>query len=146
MLHVPAGVFVMTAHFEGKRTGVVVRSVQRCAQEPPMICVAIRKGHWISPLIRDSHHFGLCKITGTEKLLIKKFAEPNRPRDGDPFDCMPIERMVSGAPILSRALAVYDCEVARHLDLEADHEIYIGKVLAARVSPGVPDPPPLISE
>lgn len=133
MGELPSGLFIMTAQFEGRRTGVIVRSVQQCAEEPPMICVSMRKGHWISPLVRDSHYFGLCKVGGSERLILKKFSEPHRPRDGDPFDCLPVEKLVSGTPILGRSKAVFDCEVARHLDLEADFEMFIGRVLAARV-------------
>ena len=50
---------------------------------------------------------------------------------GDPFDCLPLDRLVTGAPIVRRAAAAFDCEVVRHLDMEADHELYIGHVLAS---------------
>jgi flavin reductase (DIM6/NTAB) family NADH-FMN oxidoreductase RutF len=133
LAQIQSGVFVLTAQFEGKRAGVVVRSVQPCADEPPLLCVAVRRGHWIEPIVRDSHAFAICKSSAADRLLLRKFAETSRPRDGDPFDCVPLERLATGAPVLSRSPHVLDCEVLRHFDLEADHELYIGHVLAARV-------------
>jgi flavin reductase (DIM6/NTAB) family NADH-FMN oxidoreductase RutF len=128
-----SGLFVLTAQFEGKRAGVMVRSVQPCADEPLLLCAAVRRGHWIEPIIRDSHAFAICKINQSDKLLVRKFAETARPRDGDPFDCMPTLKLVTGAPIITRAPIALDCEVIRHFDLEADHELYIGLVVGAHL-------------
>jgi len=130
------GVFVLTAHHEGKRAGIIARSVQQCANEPLLICVAIRSGHWIVPIIRDSHCFAVSRACAADVLLIRKFSETARPRDGDPFDCIPAEHLQTGSPILRRASLALDCEVVRHVDIEADHEIYVGRVMAARSGAG----------
>jgi flavin reductase (DIM6/NTAB) family NADH-FMN oxidoreductase RutF len=134
-----SGLFVLTARHEGKRAGVVVRSVQPAGDEPPLVCVAVRRGHWIEPVIRDSHAFAVCKISSGDSLMLRKFAETSRPRDGDPFDCVQTTRLVTGSPILLRATLALDCEVVRHFDLEADHELYIGLVVACHIgaTPGL---------
>lgn len=132
------GLYVLTACHEGKRAGVLVRSVQACADEPPLLAIAVKTGHWIEPLIRDSHAFAICRVSNNDKLLLRKFAETSRPRDGDPFDCMPTERLVTGAPVIVKCALALDCEVLRHFDLEADHELFIGLVRAVRV--GTPTP------
>jgi len=129
-----SGLFVLTARHEGKRAGVVVRSVQPASDQPPLVCVAVRRGHWIEPVIRDSHAFAICKISPGDGLLLRKFAETARPRDGDPFDCVQTTRLATGSPILTRATLVLDCEVVRHFDLEADHERYMGLLLAWQTS------------
>lgn len=133
MARLRSGLFVLTARHEGKRAGVVVRSVQPAADEPPLVCVAVRRGHWIEPVIRDSHAFAICKVTSGDGLMLRKFAETSRPRDGDPFDCVQTTRLATGSPILARASLALDCEVVRHFDLEADHELYIGLVVACHV-------------
>jgi len=127
----PQGQFVMTSQFDGRRAGVLVRWVCACADEPLLISVSLRKGHWISPMIRDSRTFAVCRLESTDRLAAKKFAETNRANDGDPFDCMAVTRLVSGAPVLVRSSLCLDCEVVRHIDLEADFELFIGKVLAS---------------
>jgi flavin reductase (DIM6/NTAB) family NADH-FMN oxidoreductase RutF len=134
LANLQAGLYVLSSQFEGKRAGVVVRSAQPCADEPPLLCVAVRRGHWIEPIIRDSHCFAISRIKQADRLLLRKFAETSRPRDGDPFDCMPTLRLVTGAPVIAKASLVLDCEVVRHFDLEADHELYIGLVVGARVN------------
>jgi flavin reductase (DIM6/NTAB) family NADH-FMN oxidoreductase RutF len=41
--------------------------------------------------------------------------------------------LVTGSPLLGRSIVALDCEVLRHVDLEADFEIYVGQVLSAFV-------------
>lgn len=130
--------YVMTASFEGKRSGTVVRWVSPCADQPPLLAVSIFRGHWVETLIRDSHCFGLCKLDPADRLVTKKFLETG-PRDApkrdvDPFDALQIETMVTGAPLLKRSPVVFDCTVIRHLDLEADHSLYIAQVMAGKVN------------
>ncbi len=129
-------VCIMTASFEDARTGVRVLSVQQCATEPVLLCVAVRKGHSIEPLIRDSHHFGLCIVKPDDRLVIRKFPEDPHPEAEDPFDAFTTLRFKSTAPIIGRSIAAFDCEVVRHFDLEADHELYVGMIHEARVLNG----------
>ena len=131
-LLLPRGGFVMTSRFEQKRAGQFVGSVQPCAEEPMLVCIAARKGHPIEPLIRDSHVFAVCQVDPEDKLLQRKFNGSSR-EAGDPFDSLEVERLVTGAPILKRSLVALDCQVIRHLDVEADHELYIGQVVGGKV-------------
>jgi flavin reductase (DIM6/NTAB) family NADH-FMN oxidoreductase RutF len=132
--------FVMSAQHENRRGGVLVRWVCACADAPLMVSVALRKGHWIVPLIRDSRCFALSRVESCDRLALKKFAETTRARDGDPFDAFGAQRLKTGAPVLPRSSLVLDCEVSRHLDLEADHELYVGQVVAARLPAPLPMP------
>ncbi len=129
-------VCIMTAAFEDVRSGVRVLTVQQCATEPVLLCVAVRKGHSIEPLIRDSHHFGLCIVKPEDRLVIRKFPEDPDPEADDPFDALSTMRFRSSAPIIGRSIAAFDCEVVRHFDLEADHELYVGMIHEARVLNG----------
>ncbi len=129
---VPTGLYVMSSAFEGKRNGVLVRWVQQCASEPPLIGVALLKGHAIDPILRDSRRFGLSLIDANDKLVLRQFTEPRRASE-DPFDCLPVETLVTGSPLIRRSIAALDCEVVRHFDLEADHELFVGQILAGRV-------------
>ncbi len=129
----PQALCVMTSAFDGGRAGVLVSRVMPCADEPLFVCVAARKGHSVAPLIRDAHAFGLCLIDESQRLLVRKFA-PDAPEVEDPFDSLSSITLATGAPLLERSRAMLDCEVVRHFDLEADHELYVGQVLAGRVN------------
>ena len=135
---IPSGLFVMTAAYDRARTGVLVRWVQQCAARPPMVMVALATGLPIVPLIRDSRSFALCQISSEDRLLKKKFAEGPDPGE-DPFVTLPIITAPSGAPVLERSLSYLDCELARHIDIESDHGLYVGIVRhAALLSNGRP--------
>lgn len=149
-------VFVMTSRYEDKRSGARVLSVQRCACSPLMIAVALRKGHVVETLIRDSHAFAVCEIAADDRLGLRKFPDRADEADGvvtddensgdredsglaDPFDALATKTLKTGAPVLARSPLVLDCEVMRHFDLEADHELYVGLVVDGRVrTPAAP--------
>jgi len=132
---IPSGMWVMSSAFEGKRAGVIVKSVSPCADEPLLLAVAAWKGHGIEPIIRDSRHFAVSLIDPEDRLLTRKFSG-HLADHPDQFETLATERLVSGAPLLSRSRLGFDCEVIRHFDMEADHELYIGMVLGARTGEG----------
>jgi len=139
--YLPSGLYLMTGQHEARRAGTPVRWAVQCSAEPVLVCVSLRKGHWVSPLVRDSHYFGLSLISENDNLILRKFGDQPRGKEGDPFDCVPIERLTAPVPLLAKSKMVMDCEVVRHLDLESDHELFIGKVLSARALPAQAPPP-----
>lgn len=127
MGRIPGSVFVMTSKFEDRARGVRVHWVQRASVSPPMIMVALPKGRPIIPLLHDSHAFAVCQVAATDKLTQKKFAH-NVDAGDNPFEAIETRRAVTGSPILSRALAYVDCDLVRHIDVDGDHDIYVGLV------------------
>jgi len=123
---------IMTAAHEGKRAGLVACGLAIAARTPASLVVSVPSGHRLASLIRDGRCFGISVLSAGQRLLLKK-VRAGAEGDFDPFDAMECRTLVSSCPLLSRASVVFDCEVIRHLDLEADHEIYVGKVLAAGV-------------
>lgn len=124
--------YVITSAYEGKRSGSPAMSVQLCASEPRLVCVAVRKGHFVEPLIRDSRAFAVCQVEASDRLLLRRFASAEF-HEIDPFDGIEIGTIVTPSPVPKRSPLVIDCEVVRHIDIEADHQLYVGRVLAARL-------------
>lgn len=130
----PSYLCLMAAAFERSRAAAIVPWAMRCAIEPALVCVAVRKGHGVEPLIRDSRCFALNLIDRSDRLVTRTFEREPSVRE-DPFDPFELHRMVTGSPVLARAAAALDCEVMRHFDLEeADHELYVGRVLDVRIN------------
>ncbi|MFI4862374.1 MAG: flavin reductase family protein [Phycisphaerales bacterium JB063] len=128
---IPSGRFVLTAAHEDRRLGTLVGWVQQACFEPPMVSVAVCKGTPIMPLISESRHFGLCQLGAEDRTLIRKFANVNDPGD-DPFLGMTLIKPVSQkTPILSTARVFLECELTCHMDVEGDHDLFIGTVLNA---------------
>ncbi|MGA1266105.1 MAG: flavin reductase [Phycisphaerales bacterium] len=124
---VPSGRFLLTSRFGEQRSAALVRWVQQCAVNPPMVMVAIEKGQALSPIIRDARNFALCRVLDNDPLVDRIFqVMPEHGRD--PFMGLPHLSTPSMCPVPLRAQWWMDCELVRHLDIESDHELYIAGI------------------
>ncbi|MEX2672898.1 MAG: flavin reductase family protein [Phycisphaeraceae bacterium] len=123
---IPCGRFLLTAGHDGRTRGVLVSWVQQVSAEPAMVLVALEKGREIVPLIHESHSFALSQVAADDKLTLRKFSADTL--DEDPLESLEIMRRATGSPILARTQAFVDCELVRHLDIEGDHDLYVGVV------------------
>ncbi len=124
---IPQGLFVMTAEFEGRVLGVMVSWVQQVSFEPPMVLVALRKGREIVPLLHDSHRFALNQIAQTDRLTRRKFSDAKISEE-ERLQALEIVRKTTGSPVLAKSLAFMDCELVRHIDIDGDHDLYVGLI------------------
>lgn len=129
---IPSALYAITAAYDGERTGHLVSWVQQCGFDPPLVAVASPRGRPIAPLIRDSHAFALCQIDPSDRFLLRTLQRAEEHPKGalDPIEC---ETLKTGSPCITRAIMALDCEMSRHFDLDSDHELYIGMVLAGKI-------------
>ncbi|MEM9372695.1 MAG: flavin reductase family protein [Planctomycetota bacterium] len=139
----PEGVFLMTSRHEDDRAGVLVHAVLQACEQPPMIVVAARKGHAIDPIIRDARCFAIGVVRPDDRLILRRFrfadtaVSPRAESEAnDLFDPFPEQRLVTGAPILDRCPIWFDCQIARHVDLESEYELFVGLVVGVRTPSG----------
>ena len=129
---IPSGLFILTARHEDARTGMLSSWVQQVGFSPPMVSVAVAKGRPIMPLISASRRFGLCQISADDNVLLRKFAKGIDPNE-DPFLGFElISETATGLPVPVHALAYLECNAISHLDVEGDHDLFIGSVIAGR--------------
>lgn len=126
-----ASAFALSSKFGRSRAVILVRWAQFCSVEPPMVAVALRKGRPIEPIIRDSHAFALSRLDPGEAFIRRKLETADEHAD-DPLDLIEHDALVTGSPCIRRALCSLDCEVVRHIDLEGDHELYVGQIVGVR--------------
>ena len=132
----PVGRYLLTAAHGGARRGLLVDRVQHCADEPPTILVSVRKGHALSPLIRDAATFGLCEVAQNDRILNRLFNRPTDLQDEDPFlGHKLVETNGGNSPIPACSASWMMCELLRHLDIEADFEVYIGRIIESGLLP-----------
>jgi len=122
--------YALAAKFGRSRAVVPVRWVQCCGVDPPMVVVALRKGRPIEPIIRDSRAFAVSRLDPREGYIRRKLTRADEHAD-DPLELIEHRSLVTGSPCLTRALCSLDCEVVRHIDMDGDHELYIGRIVAA---------------
>lgn len=137
MQAIPGGLFVLTSALDDARGAALVRWLQPCSQQPPLVMVALRKGMAIEPLIRDSRCFAICQIDESDRLLRRKFITPHGFGE-DPFITLPTTVAPSGAPIPAGTRAYMDCSLQRRMDLEGDCSLYIGRIEHATTLHDVP--------
>jgi len=125
---IPSGLFVLTAAHEDRRLGTLVSWVQQACFEPPMVCVAIAKGTPIMPIVSESRFFGLCQLGSDDRTLTRKFANATDPGD-DPFlGVQLVKPVLHKLPILASARVYLECELSCHMDVEGDHDLFVGTV------------------
>ena len=150
--NIPQGRYIITATHERREGAVLVSWVQQVSFCPPMVLVALRRGRAIVPLIQESHTFALNQIAEGDALTVRRFARPrpeparsSRRSEDDEIDYHPLQsirtlRKRTGSPILAKAMGYMDCEVVRHIDIDGDHDLYIGTVLDADLLADGPPP------
>lgn len=125
---IPSGLFILTARHEDRRAGMLASWVQQVCFQPPMVSVAVAKGRSIMPLISESRCFGLCQLPRGEKVILRKFAGGVDAGE-DPF--LGFELIPPAAldvPILAHASSYLECELTCHMDVEGDHDLFVGLI------------------
>ena len=148
LANLPGKRYLMTAAHDGKRSGAVFRWLQRCSDDPEMVMLSMRKGSSIVSIIRDSGQFGILMLhENISETTLRRFRLINHfdvddavdqesrlhstdLADRDPFLGLNTTNSPHGHPVLPGNSAFLDCELVRHVDIECDHELFIGRVLA----------------
>lgn len=132
MAHLNGSAFFLTASGTDKSHGVMAEFVMPCANTPPMLMVAVRKGMALSPLIRDSRMFTISAVEGIALAHARRLDQMIIDQV-DSFMGIKVDYTPSGIPVLANSLAWFECELARHIDIDADCELYVGIVRAAHL-------------
>lgn len=136
--HFPAGVTLVTVKAGEELHGLTVSAFVSIAPTPPLISIIIdHKGRGHTLLERSNAVFAVNILREGQEALSNHFAWSKEDR----FSVGEWTTAVTGAPVLTTALAWLDCTIySRHT--AAMHTIYIGEVQASKVIH--PDHKPLI--
>ncbi len=138
-----SGVTVVTAALNGKRAGVTASSFTSVSLNPPLILVCLYKNTEIAHTVIEAGHFAVSILGEGQSEISEQFAGHNRalPKDADRFYNIATSSQITGAPILTDAIAWVDCQVHAAHD-GGTHWIIVGEVLAAGRRDD--DPKPLV--
>lgn len=110
--------------------GMTVSAFNSLSLEPPLILVCIAKNTTTSDCLLRHRVFGVSILGGDQEYLSDRFAgRIDLPTHGDRFEGVAVETAVTGAPVLSDALAWLDCRVQSIHD-GSTHWIVCGEVVA----------------
>lgn len=136
MSRLASGVSLITVYDDdGRPRGMTASAVTSLSVEPVQLLVCISTHLATHELIRDRGRFAVNVLGEGGEELALRFADPT----ADRFAGVELQDD-GGAPILSDAIATFDCEVSDVLP-GGDHSIFLGRVQSCE---HVPDALPLV--
>ncbi len=131
-----SGVTVAAAAHRGMRHAITATAFASLSLDPPMVLLALDRAGQLIGLVRDSGCVGLSVLSAAQEATGRRAS--TRGRSLQPLvDEAPTTTAVTGAPLLTGALAWFDCEV-ESISEHGDHAIIVGRVVAAGSSDGEP--------
>lgn len=137
MSRVATSVTIVTTDGDAGRFGLTVSAMSSVTADPPTLLVCINRRNPMDAGIRANGVFGVNALRADQRWVAETFA--GRPRRGNPYDFHAGNWHTenTGAPLLSGAVAWFDCVLiaAHHV---GTHTIAIGRVVASGAEPGTP--------
>ncbi len=129
---VPSGVFILTARHEDRQIAMMASWIQQISFDPPAIAVAMGRERPAHALLRESKRFAISILADGDSSLMKRYARAAG-QDDNAFTDVNIAASPGNQPILTDALAWLECEPLQVIDFQADHVLFIAKVVAGEL-------------
>ncbi len=99
--------------------------------DPPLVLICIDHSAVMHAALVEAGHFGVSVLGSDQERVARHFANPRRPLGGAQFDLVDwAPGPETGAPLLTGALAHFECEVWRRYE-GGDHTIFVGLLLSS---------------
>ena len=117
----------------------LVSWVSQCSFDPPMVMVAVQKQSDLNETIHKSKVFAINILGKADKPMISPFSKDTKVEESR-LNGYKFTEGETGSPLLNDVPAFIECELQKVVDSEADHVIFIGKVVAASMRNPVAEP------
>ena len=135
MSRVAAAVHIVTTGGPAGLAGITATSVASITIEPPMMLVCMNKTSPSAARVIENGVFCINTLTGSHEALANVFAGRTGHHLDERFTCAEWTKLVTGAPVLTRAAAVFDCRLTEFKDVMT-HFVMFGAVEAVEYSQG----------
>ena len=130
----PTGVTVITTRTpDGKQEGLTANSFAALSLDPPLVLWSLGSGSKSLASFRRAGQFVINVLGADHGHLSHRFATPRESK----FEGVETQAGVGGCPMLCDALACFECETHRAIEL-GDHWLFIGRVLRFGFREGAP--------
>jgi flavin reductase (DIM6/NTAB) family NADH-FMN oxidoreductase RutF len=123
-----SGVTIVATEVAGQRVGITASSLASVSLDPPLILICVAAKLHMHQAIQSSGIFAVSILAAEHLELGMRFAGMF-PQVSDRFAGIDFHTAVTGAPILTGALAWLDCRLAS-AHAAGDHSVFIGEVQA----------------
>lgn len=128
MARVCAAVNIITTDGPAGRGGLTATAMCSVSDEPPTLLVCMRQSSAQSHLFTENRRFCVNVLAGDQRELAGHFAGGLQDMNAR-YAAADWTTLATGAPVLSGAVASFDCELAE-VHVAATHNILIGRVMA----------------
>jgi flavin reductase (DIM6/NTAB) family NADH-FMN oxidoreductase RutF len=119
------GVTIVTARSRtGEPLGLTANSFNSVSLDPPLVLFSLNRQSYSLKSFEEAGNFAINVLRDDQQDISQVFAQAVT----DKWQGLAFETWESGAPIFSRALAVFDCATHAVHD-GGDHLIFVGRVL-----------------
>jgi flavin reductase (DIM6/NTAB) family NADH-FMN oxidoreductase RutF len=117
----------------GARVGLTANSFQALSLEPPLVLWSLRCTSPSAAAFVQARHFAVNVLAEAQVDLSRRFAATRSDKFADGIWAAGRQ----GVPLLGGCAAVFECETVSH-QVEGDHLLFIGRVLAMSEAPVPP--------
>jgi flavin reductase (DIM6/NTAB) family NADH-FMN oxidoreductase RutF len=127
----PAGLYVVGSRAGDRLNVMTCNWAVQLATSPKLVGVSVERSAVTHELIEAGRAFSVCVLAREDRALVRKFVKPVAvDLDAHTLNGFPYTEAVTGAPILTAAVAWVDCRLDRSLDA-GSHTLFAGEVVAA---------------
>jgi flavin reductase (DIM6/NTAB) family NADH-FMN oxidoreductase RutF len=125
----PLAVSVVTVGRGGAENALTVSWATPCSFEPPMFLVAVDRLHYSVDFVNSTRNFAVNVLGEGQERLAGQFARQAMQGE-DKLAGVAHREGQTGSPILTDAVAFFDCELAFFVEA-GDHYLLVGRVVEA---------------
>jgi flavin reductase (DIM6/NTAB) family NADH-FMN oxidoreductase RutF len=127
------GVAVVAARDGELKVGMTINSFASLSLDPPLVLWSLRNGARSRPVYENADTFTISVLSSEQLAIAEHFARGVR----DAFDGCSITPAACGTPLISGALAHFECRTHQIAD-GGDHRLVIGSVIQTEINDGSP--------
>jgi flavin reductase (DIM6/NTAB) family NADH-FMN oxidoreductase RutF len=125
------GMYVVSAAYDGRRNAFTAACVMQASYDPLLLAVSINPQNTSYALVRGSGSLIVNVLKRGQLDLARRFGTRSR-RDEDKLVGVRWQPGRGGAPVLSEALAYFECELMQRVPA-GDHELVLARVVGGRI-------------
>ncbi len=134
MRQLAGGISVITVGDGDRRSGLTVTSVSSLSAEPPVVIFCINRDSSSWPILSSSGTFAVNVLAPEHIDIAERFSGKRGEKGAERYADATWSQLITGAPVLSDAVAVLDCVVEELIERHGS-AIVVGRVQSVKVRP-----------
>lgn len=133
MSHFAGAVNIVTTDGLAGRRGLTLSASCSVSDDPATILICLQRVHEHNKMFMDNGVFALNVLSAKLQPLAEAFAGRGKLSSDERFALGEWQTLATGAPVLTRALASFDCRIISQQD-HATHHVLFGEVKAMQIA------------